>query len=221
MGFLGFPLLRYINMEDSEEVLRALETTEPETPLDIVLHTPGGLVLASLQIARAINDRPGKVRVIVPHHAMSGGTLIALAADEIIMSPFAVLGPVDPQLGNFPAPSLLKLKEIKPVKHIKDETLILADMAAKAIAQLEEAVYELTLNPYGEEKARELSKLLVQGKWTHDYAITADLAREIGLNVSTEMSHDILALMSLYKQPTKRRSPTVDYIPQLPAKDQK
>ncbi len=54
-------------------------------PLDLVLQTPGGLVLASLQIAQAIRDHRGKVTVFVPHYAMSGGTLIALAADEIAM----------------------------------------------------------------------------------------------------------------------------------------
>ena len=43
----------------------------------------------------------------VPHYAMSGGTLIALAADEIVMYEDAVLGPVDPQLGQYPAASIL------------------------------------------------------------------------------------------------------------------
>jgi len=43
------------------------------------------------------------VTVFVPHYAMSGGTLIALTADEIVMDPNAVLGPVDPQIGNMPA----------------------------------------------------------------------------------------------------------------------
>ncbi|MCS7274169.1 MAG: ATP-dependent Clp protease proteolytic subunit, partial [Candidatus Bipolaricaulota bacterium] len=90
MGLLGFPIMRYIDVNDSEEVLRAIELTDPQVPIDLVLHTPGGLVLASLQIARALRRHPGGTRVIVPHYAMSGGTLIALAADEIIMSPHAV-----------------------------------------------------------------------------------------------------------------------------------
>src|SRR6266581_9210251 len=85
MNFLGFPVLRYIDINDSEEVLRAIHLTDPSVPLDIVLHTPGGLVLAALQIARAIHKHKGKVTVFVPHYAMSGGTLIALAADEIVM----------------------------------------------------------------------------------------------------------------------------------------
>src|SRR5882762_527414 len=85
MSFLGFPVLRYIDVNDSEEVLRVIRLTDPAVPLDVVLHTPGGLVLAALQIARAIH---------VPHSAMSGGTLITLAATEIVISDYAVIGPV-------------------------------------------------------------------------------------------------------------------------------
>lgn len=104
MNLLGFPLMRYIDVNDSEEVLRAIQMTDDEVPLDIVLHTPGGLVLAATQIARAIQGHKGKVTVFVPHYAMSGGTLIALAADEIVMCEHSVLGPVDPQLGHYPLP---------------------------------------------------------------------------------------------------------------------
>src|ERR1700736_2215314 len=108
MSFLGFPVYRYIDVNDAAEVIRAIQMTDDGMPIDLVLHTPGGLVLASLQIARAIRARKGKVTVFVPHYAMSGGTLIALAAGEIIMDDHAVLGPVDPQLGEYPGASLVK-----------------------------------------------------------------------------------------------------------------
>src|SRR4029434_2722588 len=143
MSFLGFPVYRYIDVNDSEEVLRAIHLTDPAVPLDIVLHTPGGLVLAALQIARAIHKHQGKVTAFVPHYAMSGGTLIALAADEIVMSEYAVLGPVDPQLGEYPAASLLKVVARKQAAEIDDKTLILADQAEKAMTQVRESVQEL------------------------------------------------------------------------------
>src|SRR6266576_1998511 len=57
MRFLGFPIARYIDINDSEEVLRAIQMTDDDVALDIILHTPGGLVLAALQIARAINTQ--------------------------------------------------------------------------------------------------------------------------------------------------------------------
>src|ERR1700680_3203628 len=127
MSLLGFPVFRYIDVDDSEEVIRAIHMTDPEIPLDLVLHTPGGLVLAATQIAHAVLKRKGKVTVFVPHYAMSGGTLIALAANEIVMSEHAVLGPVDPQLGQQPAASILKAVRQKPIAEIDAETLILAD----------------------------------------------------------------------------------------------
>src|SRR6266853_2504728 len=140
MRLLGFPVMRYIDVNDSEEVLRAIQMTDDDVPLDIVLHTPGGLVLAALQIARAIRGHKAKVTVLVPHYAMSGGTLIALAADEIVMCDHAVLGPVDPQLGQFPAASILKVARLKPIAEVDDQTLILADQAEKAVAQMEREV---------------------------------------------------------------------------------
>ncbi len=212
MSFLGFPFYKFININDSEEILRAIQMTDNDVPIDIVLHTPGGLVLASLQIARALKKHKGKVTVFVPHYAMSGGTLISLAADEIVMSDNAVLGPVDPQLGEFPAASLLKLKETKAIDKIDDKTLIMADVAEKAIKQVETAVYDLLADNYGEEKASTLSKLLSTGKWTHDYPITFEEAKELGLNVSDNIPVEIMQLMSLYPQPLKK-IPTVEYLP--------
>src|SRR4030088_446761 len=108
MRLLGFPIARYIDINDSEDVLRAIQMTDADVPLDLVLHTPGGLVLAALQIAKAVREHKAKVTVFVPHYAMSGGTLIALAADPIVMSEHAVLGPVGSQLGDRPAASSLK-----------------------------------------------------------------------------------------------------------------
>src|ERR1700726_1226980 len=143
MRLLGFPIARYIDINDSEDVLRAIQMTDDDVPIDIVLHTPGGLVLAALQIARAIREHKGKVTVFVPHYAMSGGTLIALAADQIVMCNHAVLGPVDPQLGESPAASLIKVVEQKPIAEIDDKTLIQADVGRKAIAQIKQTAKEL------------------------------------------------------------------------------
>ncbi len=212
MSLLGFPLLRYIDINDSEEVLHAVQLTDPEVPIDLVLHTPGGLVLASVQIARAIHDHPGKVTVIVPHHAMSGGTLIALAADEILMSPHAVLGPVDPQIGSHPAASVLRAVARKPVEEVDDETLILADQAEKAVRQVREIVAELLAGKLERERAEEVAATLSEGRWTHDYPITVKDARGLGLPVSDEVPKEFLQLMSLYPQPV-RHQPAVEYLP--------
>jgi ClpP class serine protease len=214
MRLLGFPLVRYIDVNDSEEVLRAVHMTDDEVPLDIVLHTPGGLVLAALQIARAIREHKGKVTVFVPHYAMSGGTLISLAADEIVMAEHAVLGPVDPQLGTSPAASLIKVVDQKPIERIDDQTLIQADIGRKAIAQLKLAARDLLDRRLPADQAEALAEKLSTGTWTHDYPIFAKEARDLGLNVSTDIPNDVMELMTLYPQPTRHSGAGgVEYLP--------
>ncbi len=220
MSLLGFPVFRYINIEDSEEIIRAIHMTDPDMPIDLVLHTPGGLVLASYQIAHAIKNRPGKVTVHVPHYAMSGGTLIALAANEIVMGDHAVLGPVDPQIGEFPAASLVKLARTKPVTEIDDRTWILADIGQKAIDQLRALVSALLSDRLPKEKAEELAVTLSEGRWTHDFPITFEEARALGLPVTKGLPDELYHLMSLYPQPVKRL-PTVEYIPHPKFKEPK
>jgi ClpP class serine protease len=206
MRLLGFPLVRYIDINDSEDVLRAIQMTDDEVPLDIVLHTPGGLVLAALQIAKALREHKAKVTILVPHYAMSGGTLIALAADEIVMCKHSILGPIDPQLGQSPAVSLLKVVEQKPIAEIDDQTLILADVGRKAIAQVKASASDLLKRRLSSEQADALAEKLSTGTWTHDYPIFAATARELGLPVSTDMPNGVLELMKLYPQPTRAQS---------------
>jgi ClpP class serine protease len=210
MAFLGFPVARYIDIDDSEAVLRAIQWTDPDVPIDMVLHTPGGLVLAATQIADALRSHPAKVTVFVPHYAMSGGTLLALSSDEIVMAPHAVLGPVDPQLGQHAAASVVKVVEQKPIAEIDDQTLIEADQARKALNQVERFVTKLLQEQMG-DKAPELAHTLASGTWTHDYPITVTEARELGLNVSTDMPNEVYEMMALYPQ-TQQRSP-VEYVP--------
>jgi ClpP class serine protease len=212
MSFLGFPIMRFINIDDSEEVLRAIRMTPPDMPIDFIIHTPGGLVLAAEQIARALNKHPAKVTVFIPHYAMSGGTLIALAADEIVMDENAVLGPLDPQIGNCPAVSLLKLLERKDINHIDDQTLIMADIAEKAINQVRRTIIDLLKDNMPLEKAESIAVALTEGRWTHDYPITVEEARALGLPVSTDMPEEVYELMSLHPQPIQRR-PSVQYVP--------
>lgn len=212
MRLLGFPLMRYIDIQDSEDVLRAIRMTDADMPLDIVLHTPGGLVLAALQIARAVEAHRGKVTVFVPHHAMSGGTLVALAADEIVMCDHSVLGPIDPQVNQYPAASILAAVQAKPVAELDDETLILADVGRKALSQVMRAATELLAVRMPPGEAAALAEKLASGTWTHDYPIPAAEAKALGLPVSTDMSEDVLTLMTLYPQPV-RQSGGVEYLP--------
>ncbi|MFN3813556.1 MAG: SDH family Clp fold serine proteinase [Aquificaceae bacterium] len=214
LALLGIPIFRFINIEDSEQVLRAIRMTPEDMPIDLIVHTPGGLALAATQIANALSRHKAPVRVIIPHYAMSGGTLIALAADEIIMDPNAVLGPVDPQLGQMPASSIIKVLEIKKPEDTDDQTIILADVARKAINQMIEYLVNLLMsNGVEEEKARAIAIELSTGKYTHDYPLSVERLKSLGLNISTEVPEDVYALMELFPQPMGSQVPSVQYIP--------
>ncbi|WP_083811101.1 SDH family Clp fold serine proteinase [Parvularcula bermudensis] len=209
MGLLGIPQLRYIDLNDAEDVLNAIRSTPAGTPLEIILHTPGGLVLPALQIARAIKAHAGPKTVFVPHYAMSGGTLIALAADNIILNDHAVLGPIDPQIGGLPAASIAHVTETKSPDTIEDFTWVLADVARKAQQQLERAAKDLLSGTVSPNAAHAIAEELSSGRWTHDYPIDAAEAREIGLHTSTEMPEEIAALMELF--PDKLSKQSVSY----------
>src|SRR5689334_19396576 len=211
-SIFGVPVAGSISIDDSEAVLRAIRLTPPEQPIDVILHTPGGLVLAAEQIAKALVEHKGKVTVFVPHYAMSGGTLIALAADEIVMDANAVLGPVDPQIGDMPAASIVKVVEIKGAKNVADELLILADMAQKARVQVATFVAQVLKKHMDDKHSVQVATVLSEGRWTHDFPITVQAAQGLGLKVSTDMPRTVYELMDLYPQGGGIR-PSVWYVP--------
>ena len=216
----GVAVDSHISIEDSEAVLRAIRLTPPEQPIDLILHTPGGLVLASEQIAKALVERKGKVTVFIPHYAMSGGTMIALAADEIVMDNNAVLGPVDPQIGGMPAGSIVNLLAIKNRNNISDEMLILADVAQKARVQVAGFITQVLMKHMPEKKAVQVATILSEGRWTHDFPLIVPVVRELGLNVTTNMPRLVYDLMDLYPQGNGAR-PSVMVVPMRKSRDER
>jgi ClpP class serine protease len=218
ISFLGIPLARYIDIDDSERVLRAIRAAQKDVPIDIILHTPGGLALAATQIAMALKAHPSKKTVIVPHYAMSGGTLIAFAADSIIMDPHAALGPVDPQLGDaqgsYPATSLLLVASKKKIDEMDDKTLIYAEEARKAMEQMRSLLRKILEGKCGGEKLETIIEEFVSGKYTHDHPFMAEQARSLlGECVETAVPEEVYSLMDLYRMEAGRSRPGVEYVP--------
>jgi ClpP class serine protease len=158
MSLFGFPVVRFIDVDDAEGVLRAIRATPPGHP-----------DRADPAHARRARDRGAPDRSSPrrprregdggrPHYAMSGGTLVALAADEIVLDAHATLGPVDPQLGQYAAASILAAVE-RPQRH-EDQFLILADQSRKAIAQVESFARRLLERHMEPEQAAKVAKLL-------------------------------------------------------------
>ena len=210
-SLFGFNVSRHIDLEDAQTIIAAIKETPPERPIDIVLHTPGGLVLAAMQIARAVEAHPAQVTVYVPVYAMSGGTLIALAADEVVLGEFSMLGPIDPQIAGLPAASIVRARDSKPIEHVFDLTLVLADVSEKALAQVKRGAVELLTPRLDQAAAEKLAEKLAGGHWTHDYALTAQEATELGLPVKVGMPTAVLELMKLYPQPVQRSG--VEFLP--------
>ncbi|HEY9792894.1 MAG TPA: hypothetical protein V6D22_21010 [Candidatus Obscuribacterales bacterium] len=211
VNFLGFPMMQFLDIHDSESVLRAIRLTPDDMPIDIILHTPAGLNLASEQVAHALTRHKAKVTVFVPHYAMSGGTLLAFAADELVMCPDAILGALDPVIGQFPAAAIISVSERKTPEQMADNTFLLVDQAKKAVRQMEMLLKKLLSKRMDEQRAETLSKTLTAGRWTQDYPISIEELREFGFAVSTDMPEDVLLLMNLYPQDARRR-PSVDFI---------
>jgi len=215
-SFFGFAVSRHIDLEDAQTVIVAIKDTPEDTPIDLIIHTPGGIVLAAMQIARAVEAHPAKVTAYVPVYAMSGGTLIALAADEIVMGEFSVLGPIDPQILGLPAASIVRARDSKPVADVFDLTLVLADVSEKAVAQVKRGAVELLTPRLDQSAAETIAEKLTGGYWTHDYALTATEAKALGLPVKVGMPVQIMEFMKLYPQPIQQSG--IEYLPIDPAR---
>ncbi|MDV3277188.1 MAG: ATP-dependent Clp protease proteolytic subunit [Nitrososphaerales archaeon] len=190
---------QYIKMEDSEEILDEILSAPEGKPIDIIVHCPGGVVLAAEQIALALKEHKGKVSAIVPYYAMSGATLICLAADEIVMEPFSVLGPLDPQVSGFPSPSLLRLLVSKGPQNVSDEMVMMADIAEKSLRQMKSFIQYVLKDKMDSAKARDLAEYLTGGYLTHDSPLTAGELQSFGLRIVLDVSEHVRSFMRLQK----------------------
>ena len=214
ISMFGLPVYQYIDVEDAEEILRGIREAK-DKPVDLILHTPGGQLHASIQIAKALKDHSAKTRVFVPHYSMSGGTIIALAANEIVMDKDASLGPIDPQVGDFlrgvfPAPSWLHVAAKKGLE-ADDVTLMMGDISEKVLNFMRKEVDGLLEGKFKDrDKQKEVVEKLIGGEMVHSQFISAQDAKELGLAVSTELPAEIHEFMKCYRSVR----PNVEYLTQ-------
>jgi ClpP class serine protease len=200
-----------IGIEDTESVLQKMRRIPPDTPVDFIIHTPGGYALAAQMMAMAIKFHPAKVTVMVPFYAMSGGSLMTLAAGEIRMEKYSVLGPVDPQIptpdGMYPAGSITTLAKTKPIQNITDRMLIMSDVANLEIENAKAFVMWLLEEKMDKEQAERVADFLARGYMSHATPITLDVARAIGLNVVEGIPDKVYELFKTFTftgQPYRR-----------------
>ncbi|MCL5105135.1 MAG: hypothetical protein M1133_13610 [Armatimonadetes bacterium] len=82
------------------ELLRLIKSGNDKPKIDLFIHSNGGDVTVPWRLVTLIREYTNKFAVLVPYRAFSAATLTALGADEIVMHPMGMLGPVDATVGN-------------------------------------------------------------------------------------------------------------------------
>jgi ClpP class serine protease len=172
-----------IVLEDSEAILQQVRETPPDKPIDFIVHTEGGLTFAADLMAMALRYHKAKVTVMVPFYAMSDGTYLVLAADEIMMERCSILAPVEPLVDDMPANAVMAILKRKPIETISDRTILQAEAARMEAENAKEFVKWLLIDKMNEEQATQVANFLVGGFMASTTPITLDVARAIGLNV--------------------------------------
>ncbi|MDE2184639.1 MAG: hypothetical protein KGJ78_16590 [Alphaproteobacteria bacterium] len=174
---------RYLSTREAFEILAEIRSVSADTPIDFVLHTPGGEGFACELIASAVKDRPNTT-AYVPYCAMSAGTIIALSTEKVVMGKYACLGPIDTQFFGFPIESFARLLHEKPIANVDDFTVLLAYLAEKELKTARQRACELlNKHHFGHDDACQLTDFLVAGDMPHSEQISRDRAVQLGVNI--------------------------------------
>jgi len=115
------PFTLSVSTDDMQGFMTAINGLKGDK-LDLILHSPGGSLEAAEQIVNYLRAKYSHIRVIVPQNAMSAASMIACAADVIVMGKQSAIGPIDPQItfptqhGAFTAPAQALLDDFEQAK---------------------------------------------------------------------------------------------------------
>ena len=194
-GLFGGSMIDQQCLRDLSEVMNKFEGAD----FDLILHSPGGDIFSSLTLSRLIKQYPGHIRAIIPLYSMSGGSLLALSCKELLMTPNACIGPIDPQLGSlFKFGSAKAWEEIVKFKGRKaeDQSISFAMMGkqyTKSISAHLGQVIDFNLNASQKDK---LIKFLTDGSIEHAYPLTINDLIKFGIPVYTLSNKKFLKLLS-------------------------
>jgi hypothetical protein len=175
-----------LSVREAFEILAEIRSVDENTPIEIILHTPGGDAFAARLIANALKSRPN-TRAFVPYCAMSAGTMIALATNQVVMGKYACLGPIDLQYGPFPVDSFQRLMKEKPIQDIEDYFILISYRAEKELRNARALACELmNKHHFGPDDACQLTNFLISGDMPHSEQIGRVRAKELGVNVAAE-----------------------------------
>lgn len=198
-----------ITFDEAFEAVAAIRQANARAKILVVLHTLGGYARPAHMIAMALKHHIAKskgyrnlkkdprVVAYIPYIAMSGGTMIALAADKVVMDDTASIGPIDTIYGGFSAEAYEALLEQKGVEATQDVLVMLAH-EAKKYDRYAVRVARTIINDAHKDKARpehHLADHLSSGRMSHSEAITAREAEDLGMNVSRKLPEAVAGLV--------------------------
>lgn len=229
-----------INDNDMNGLMNAISGLDDKSKgLDLMLHTPGGVVTATESIVKYLRKIFNMdIRVIVPHMAMSAGTMIACSCKEIIMGKQSSLGPIDPQYHNVPAQGVLKEFEraIQETMQAPNKSLIWREIiqqyrpsfvgecenVVKMSRELVEGWLQDCMFKDAEDKEQKTRKVLDElashdASKVHDRHYDFNKCKELGLNVTAlednqEIQEAVLSLYHCYLLSIYRVPTTIKYI---------
>ncbi|MGC9368584.1 MAG: SDH family Clp fold serine proteinase [Paracoccaceae bacterium] len=170
-----------INIGDVSHMAELLGDLEG-APTDLLLNTNGGQTDATEALVSLIQATTNDLRLVVPHSAKSNGTMLCLAATEIVMGPPSELGPIDPYLG--PTPTSILAEET-----VKQQNFALHKLALYAIEQTKSLATRLLSEGMMKHRRPEeiedtVEKLASRKRFfSHGSAIDHLEAKSLGLNV--------------------------------------
>jgi hypothetical protein len=194
----------------TETVIDEIKGKTDATTLLLLVNSPGGLVQSSYKVARALRKAFKKIIVFVPHIAASGGTLIALTGNEIVMGMMSQLTPLDPHTEDESGDEVSAQAVIDAhtfvTSFFRDKAVddapytyrVLADKfdpvdirdALASLSLMEEYICEiLESSGYKNESCKKISETLVRGFKTHGEVINFDKAKRCGLHVFPESKY--------------------------------
>lgn len=217
-----------ISEEDMPPLFACLRQKERVDRLDLVLHLAGGSIPCAHGLCHLLHTYGKHVSMLVPYKARSAGTLLCLGAHEIVMGPFAQLGPIDPLMAQQASsasgnPPLIAAEDIRAFQHMaktwfgiegSEHNIQLLQLlcerifptsltaffrAAQQIKATTEQHLRLHLPEASPEQRQKIAEYLIQGCYSHDHIITRDDAREIGLTVTSPSQQEEALLWQIWE----------------------
>ena len=175
------------------DFVKAYEKVDKTKDIDIIMHTVGGELSSAEAICNCITNHQSKytskINVYIPYYSYSGGCMIALACDKIIILRNAILGPCDAQIYVTSRHSIAAIINTVDYKKSKEEKIDENWLASSYDAQLcKERQLEyvnklIKFGKFNDNVGKTIYDEFFSGKHNHDKIFSAQEVKDLGLNV--------------------------------------